>query len=72
MIHIPVYEPDPEALALQELMDDLLMRRYHEAMAAEEVRRQSDSIHALLAIAQYGTKQELYAAMCQAFGPGKA
>jgi hypothetical protein len=75
MIEIPLYEPDPEALAIQELADELLMRRYHEAVAANEAalerRREGDSIHALLMIAQYGTRQELSAAMRQAFGPGR-
>ena len=71
MIELPEYEPDPEALALQEMMDELIMRRFHEAMAAAERRRARESVHALLMIAEHGTDRELFDAMRQAFGPGR-
>ena len=68
MIEIPEYEPDPEALSIQEMFDELTMRRCHEAMAAAERRRARESVHALFMISEHGTKQELYQAMLQAFG----
>jgi hypothetical protein len=75
MIELPECYPDPEIDALQDQMDEITMRRCRQAMAsnkaAAERMRERESIHALLDIAQYGTRQELFAAMRQAFGPGR-
>jgi hypothetical protein len=75
MIELPECDPDPEIDGLLDQIDEITMRRCREAMAANEAaderRRERASIRTLLEIAQYGTKQELYEAMCQAFGPGR-
>ena len=75
MIELPECDPDPEIDALQDQIEEIVMRRCRAAMAANkaaaERMRERASIHALIEIAQYGTKQELYEAMCQAFGPGR-
>jgi hypothetical protein len=43
MIELPERDPDDlEALAIQEMFDELAMRRCHEAMDATEARRESD------------------------------
>jgi hypothetical protein len=71
-MEIPECEPDPEIDKLQDEINSITMSRCRQAMAAAADatarQRERESVHALFLIARDGTYQDIYRAMCRAFG----
>jgi hypothetical protein len=75
-MEIPEYDQDPEVDKLLDELNNLIMSRYRQAVAAAaaaaENQRVREGVHALFLIAAAGTMHELRCAMAVAFPPSRS